>query len=517
MVRFSNVLKKLISQVTLVFASIFLLSTSLSAEVFKFENVLFVGENNGFYKGENWTQLLFKIQEPLIGNKNYFRRTISFTIDASRNPNHKRTDLRFANDWLQAYKWASKSGAKNIYLGSSKLNNQQLLNLRKLSKDEKVIAAWIMANSDELIEFALSDERKAMPAASRQVWTRLSKNDFFEKNIRKNLGREFSRQLSIYDKSIKQSEFVLKQQIQPYLKSLNLYDGQIDGIWGAKTLQAIKKFERSVSLFPDGILTSKERILLRDTASDANKYSNPAKVKKREEELTKRVASLSNKVTSQSKLLVKKDETIGRLSTNNKEYQELISNLKKQLSRAEDRLSKSQAKFLTNLKRKSELEGKLNKSLAEISKLKDRISELQQASTNPAKEILIKKLKKEVSLLKTELASLESNYGNAVKERNSLSAKLESQVSKVAELKEKLRNTQNLDDEASAEIKNLMVANDKLQKSLDQAAEDMKSLRTSKQALQNSLDEAKMMIKSLRSGAGAEFKTWKDVQETLPV
>ncbi len=319
--------KKFIRQMTLTVVVTFLICSSVLADVLKLENVLFVGENNGSNRGYSWTQLEFRIQKPAIGNKSYFRSSISFTIDADRK-RLARTDLRFARDWLQSYKWSSRPGKDDIYLGSGQLSASQLSDLRQLSPDEKIIAAWIIANSDELIEFALNDKRQAVPVASRSIWNQLSKNDFFEKNIRKNLGRHFGTQLANYDKSIKDSKFVLEKQIQPYLKSLKLYDGKIDGLWGEQTLQGIKKFERSVGLFPDGVLTYKERILLRDTAQAVDKYSNPTKVK------------------------------------------ELVENLNERIKDHTDMLRVEREKSKAKLLKMSELQTTLNKRIAEVSKAK---------------------------------------------------------------------------------------------------------------------------------------------------
>lgn len=487
--------KKIIRQITLTVVVTFLVCSSVLADVLKFENVLFVGENNGSNRGYSWTQLEFRIQKPAIGNKRFFRSSISFTIDADRK-RQARTDLRFRKDWLQSYKWSSRPGKDDIYLGSGQLSASQLRDLRQLSQDEKIIAAWIIANSDELIEFALNDKRQAVPVASRTRWNQLSKNDFFEKNIRRNLGQQFNRQLSTYDKSLKQSKFVLEKQIQPYLKSLKLYDGKIDGLWGKQTLTAIKKFERSAGLFPDGVLTSKERALLRDTASAADKYSDPTKVKELVENLTKRVKTLSSEVSRQEKLLLKKDDNIRRLSIQDKESKELISKLENELIRLKRSLSNTRDNYVDRGKKISELEGKLRKSSVEISKLKDRISTLSDVSKNPDEEILIKKLKAQFLELKGDFASLEIQYDAMKIERNSLSDRLKAQISKVAELREELRT---------------------VQKSLDQKASEIKSLKASKQELQVNLDEATLLIKSLRAGAGADYKTWTDVEEFLSV
>ncbi len=198
--------------------------------------------------------------------------------------------------------------------------------------------------------------------------------------------------------------------------------------------------------------------------------------------------------------------------SNNLDEKTLIKKLEKEVSELNgrikihtDMLRVEREKSKANLLKMSEVQTTLNKRIAEVSKLKGKLSELQRESNNLDEEILIKKLKKEVSELKDKLSELQRESNNLDEEI--LIKKLEKEVSV---LKKDLASLKINYEDAEKE-KNI------LSKKLDQTTDDMKSLRASNKALQISLEEANLLIKSLRSGAGAEYKTWKDVEGSLSV
>ena len=63
----------------------------------------------------------------------------------------------------------------------------------------------------------------------------------------------------------------MKNRIQPALKKLGHYKGAIDGIIGPGTRQAIKDFERSQDIFPDGVLRTKAEYNLLESVIEGNK------------------------------------------------------------------------------------------------------------------------------------------------------------------------------------------------------------------------------------------------------
>ena len=129
--------------------------------------------------------------------------------------------------------------------------------LYALSSDERIVLAWIITNASELIDYALDTSRinKIHPRAQ---WQRMNVNEFFEKNLRKHFGDipGIAREISARDTYARHTKLLLKNRIQPALKKLGHYKGAIDGIIGPGTRQAIKDFERSQDIFPDGVLLS---------------------------------------------------------------------------------------------------------------------------------------------------------------------------------------------------------------------------------------------------------------------
>lgn len=252
----------------LIFILFSLIFGSAYAAEFQFDEVSFNRENNGG-GALGYSQLEFQVTNPRIGSKNY-RNLISFTLDTDRAKGSTRTDIRFANDWLE-HRWYQSSSSTDSYLGSGRLSYQQGREVNALSADEKIILGWIVTNADELIEFALGSGKFINPV-SRKQWERMDRNEFFENNLRKNFARLPSIQAEIIDRDqyAKHTPSLLKNFIQPPLKKLGYYNGAIDGLIGPGTIGAIKEFERKAGLFPDGVLrTGKELSVLDEMFKNA--------------------------------------------------------------------------------------------------------------------------------------------------------------------------------------------------------------------------------------------------------
>lgn len=241
--------------------------SSTIAEVLQFDKVTFVEENNSGSSG-GWTQLKFRVDGPRVGSERY-RDVISFTIDTDRTTSFDRTDIRFKEDWLDK-RWYQSSSSMEEYLGSGKLSSKQQREILLLSPIQKSLLAWIVTNSDELIDFALESKRGMNPK-SRKQWQRMTQNHLFENNVRKNFGRIPSVQSEIRarDKYARHTPTLLKNRIQLPLKKLGYYDGEIDGLIGPGTIRAIKQFERQAGLFPDGVLRTGRELVVLDKALKA--------------------------------------------------------------------------------------------------------------------------------------------------------------------------------------------------------------------------------------------------------
>tara|TARA_B100000674_G_scaffold131439_1_gene101385 strand:- start:3821 stop:6466 length:2646 start_codon:yes stop_codon:yes gene_type:complete len=253
-----------------VFAFILTVATagSINADTFSFDDVKFVRENSDRATSK-WSQLIFEVSGPRISGRIY-RPSISFTLDTSLK-SVKRTDIRFREDWLEK-RWYNSTSTTETWLGSAPLTLSQKRELYALSSDERVVLAWIITNSSELIEFALASGRinKNHPLAQ---WQFINKNETFEKNLRKHFGDipGIAREISARDTYARHTKLLLKNRIQPALKKLGHYKGAIDGIIGPGTRKAIKDFERSQDIFPDGVLRSKAEYKLLEAAITGNK------------------------------------------------------------------------------------------------------------------------------------------------------------------------------------------------------------------------------------------------------
>ena len=272
------------------------------ADILTFDSIIYQKENNGDkYGGHSWTQLYFKIFNPVVGTRKYLNRSsIGFTLDSDRNLNRTRTDIRIGTDWLRDRKFKSANNKwNNSWIGTGRLNGTQVSDLRTFDNDEKVVFAWIIANSDELINYALS-KQKNMPKKSRLTWERMARDQKFERNVRRNLEGNARVALKDYD-NFSHSKLILKNTIQPKLKSLKYYNGAIDGLGGPQTTKAIKAFEKANGLFVDGRLFGKERKLLVKLAgksakvvrqSDKDQNAEIAKLKKRIDRTSVRISAL---------------------------------------------------------------------------------------------------------------------------------------------------------------------------------------------------------------------------------
>ena len=252
---------------------------NVSADVFQFDSVRFERESNG--GGNNgWSQLLFRVDTPRVGTKQY-RSAISFTLDTNRSNSFNRTDIRFNGDWL-TQRWYQSTSKSEAYMGSRTLTAQQGREVYNLSSDEKVILAWIITNADELIDYALGSGKFITPK-SRTQWQRMTRNELFEKNLRKNFGRipVVRSEIKARDEYARHTPSLLKNRIQPPLKKLGYYSGAIDGLIGPGTIGAIKEFERKAKLFPDGVLRTGREFSILDKALKETLIGNAQKHNKR--------------------------------------------------------------------------------------------------------------------------------------------------------------------------------------------------------------------------------------------
>ena len=347
---------------------------------------------------------------------------ISFTLDSDRVINITRTDIRIGDDWLGKRKFkSSRNKWNNFWIGSGSLNGTQVSDLRTFDDDEKVVFAWIIANTDELINYALA-VNKNMPKRSRLTWERMARGQIFERNVRRFLGPSARAALKEYD-DFSHSKLILKRTIQPKLKTLNYYKGTIDGIGGPQTTKAIKAFEKANGLLIDGKLFGRERALLVKLAS----------------------------AETSTKKYVKKLESTDSISAAQKAE---ISKLKKRIDRISVRIS-ALIKENLNLKRK------INSSEKSNSGWDDDLKNTINGQKNIIKHMRIRiaDLIKE----RNKLRNIENKSGGSNKyliqvlenELNTLNIKYNIIVSQRDELQGLLDESKEADTKAQIQLKSL--------------------------------------------------------------
>lgn len=397
--------EELLRKLLLVLAATYFSPELANANVINFKSVQFNGEYNG---GPNsWSQLSFTIDRPKVGQFSYATRSkVSFTIDTDVSSKFLRTDIRFRGDWLTS-RWFSSASKTEMYLGSNPLNIAQRRDLNSLLQNEKKLAAWIVANADELIDFALTSGRY-LPAKSRNKWNSLSRNDTFEKNIRKNLGPHLRAELAAYDKHAKHTKVILERRIQPDLKKLGYYNGKVDGLWGSQTKAAIMAFERDNDLFTDGVNYGPERFLLHDKVKGNDQYSDIAKIKQREANDKKTIVELTSKLSSANTEIKNLKEDIAELQKTANTTVD-VSKLEQELSQAKtiakrhSSIAAERLKIIRNYQSEISKLKKEKGSSKDIFRLQKDLELANELASERFKTIL--GLNKKVSELKRKVAS----------------------------------------------------------------------------------------------------------------
>ena len=464
-----------------------LMPTGVQAEILSFKKVSFIRENNGG-AANFYSQLLFKVDYPVIGTNKYLNRnSIMFTFDTDKNLNRIRTDIRFKRDWLKPRKFKSSNNKYNdFYIGSHNLSRNHISDLGTLSQEEKTVLAWMIVNSDELINYAL-ESKKFIPSGSRAYWERVVKGQKFEKNVRKFIGPEVRSKIKEYD-NFKHSTLALKRVIQPNLKGLGYYDGAIDGIPGPRTTKAIKAFEKENNLLADGIIRGEERTLLTRLAIIKSKQNqikktttfdnNKIVAKKTNQEivaanqrrvirtLRARISELNKESTKNKGTLIQSlknekmvsDQKFFDLNKGQKKLELTVQNQRNIIKTLRSRITQLTSE--RNNSGISENNQELNKQI--IKTLRQRISELAK-QRNSAKSAeankdlenmvqgqknIIKNLRKRAAVLIKERNKFRDNNDNGVisvdpVNNNDLVRTSENQRKIIVSLRQRLTDTQN--------------------------------------------------------------------------
>ena len=469
----------------------------VQADILTFDSIFSKKETNGDkYNNASWTALKFEILNPVVGTRKYLNKNlISFTLDSDRLINRTRTDIRIGDDWLRKRKFkSSRNKWNNFWIGSGSLNGTQVSDLRTFDDDEKVVFAWIIANTDELINYALT-VNKNMPKRSRLTWERMARGQIFERNVRRFLGPSARAALKEYD-DFSHSKLILKRTIQPKLKTLNYYKGTIDGIGGPQTTKAIKAFEKANGLLIDGKLFGRERALLVKLASaetSTKKYvkklestdSISAAQKAEISTLKKRIDRISMRISA----LIKENLNLKRkINSSEKSNSGWDDDLKNTINGQKNIIKHMRIRIADLMKERNKLRDSDN---GVVTTDPSDVKNLQNTTYNQRK--IIKSLRERISDLikeRNKLRDIENKSGGSNKyliqvlenELNTLNIKYNIIVSQRDELQRDLKNNNADKFESTAKnqrniikalrdrISSLQKENIKLQVNLDSSA-----------------------------------------------
>ena len=400
---------------------------SVYADVFSFDEVKFERENSG---GETpqWSQLRFKVVGPRVSGRVY-KEVLSFTIDTTNTLKYNRTDIRFREDWLLNKRWFNSTSKEDAYLGSRPFTTLEKREIFLLSADERIVLAWIITNASELIEFAINTDRIKKNRSLMQ-WKRMLKNGFFEDNLRKHFGAipGIAKQINERDKYARHTPYLLKNRIQPALKQLGYYNGAIDGIIGRGTRRAIKDFERTQDIFPDGILRTRAELNLLKSA--IGKKGSQSQVVRQAINVDTGIQDAQ--ILELRKKLEASEKRLDYARKVAKTRLDLLQNAKTELDKAESRTGKLNGNLLS-VNKKLQIEEQL------VRNLRNQIRDLKKTGNSEklnatekelqSTQVQVSSLQSEVEFLTSKLESQGKSYekkiGDLEKKISTLSQELE--------------------------------------------------------------------------------------------
>ena len=228
-------------------------------------SVTFLGEESS--DPVSSSQLRFRIDDPRVSNRYRYldKSHIEFTLNADNRG--IRYGLLLNSSWLASRNYGSPGlnpVGSSVYMGRRKLSSKEIFLLKSFTDPEMMALVWVITHADELIHEAVHSAGTNMPKVSANRWKELLLYQNFEDKLRNNFktSKSVNEFIKFSDRASLHSERKLKEVIQPALTKLGFYQGKIDGLIGPATTKAIKNFERSVSIFPDGVLKNLKELNL---------------------------------------------------------------------------------------------------------------------------------------------------------------------------------------------------------------------------------------------------------------
>lgn len=262
----------------------------------------------------DWAKIEITAHEVMIDGNCYNSCNARFSFESDfRNPN--RNEIRItqgsgqtvSSDFTPDHVWPN--GIKATFISSTRFVSRNNSELGRFTSDEQLFLGWLIANSEEIIQYAVSSGK--LSERNANFWDR--KAEAFELALRGAVvplkddidlfpmyipvgflfaefpTREKDAQLPPHE--FIATEFIntpteLKEIIQPNLAQLGYYGGGVDGLIGPQTTSAIRSFERDAGLMVNSFLDPAEiRILWSSAAIGAVEFLSSELPSKAIEEL----------------------------------------------------------------------------------------------------------------------------------------------------------------------------------------------------------------------------------------
>ncbi len=236
-----------------IFSGGLLAATAAAQHQITYGKVIFEGVNNDDIRHSS--ELIFTIEGFRVDGACYHNCDISFSLfSLYRARNLSRAYLKLTRELLTSRISAGSAG--QIFIGNRENTRNERNAISAFSEREKLVLAWIIEHSAELIVFATATDR--IPSDFSDFWK--SQEAVFPSRIEE----VFSNALRGYrdrSEALNTNDHA-RAIIQPALAEIELYNGSIDGVAGRRTRAAVSAFQKERGRLVTGYADSEEREML---------------------------------------------------------------------------------------------------------------------------------------------------------------------------------------------------------------------------------------------------------------
>ena len=244
---------------------------------------------------DNWAKIEITARGVRIDGECYNSCSATFSFESDFG-NSRRNEIRITkgsgqtvlSDFTPDHTWPN--GTIATYISSSRYISRNNREIARFTSDEQLFLGWLIANSEEIIQYAISTG--VLTDRNSNHWERKAAS--FEQALRGRIRvldddiEQFPRDitqiqlLENFPTNVNSSEVSttvqviearentsrqLRDTIQPHLRDLGLYSGTVDGLIGPMTRSAILEFEREAGRLEDGYMDEGDLIVLQDAVA----------------------------------------------------------------------------------------------------------------------------------------------------------------------------------------------------------------------------------------------------------